>query len=104
MRPSIPVILIERILNANNRVLLDIRKVEVSQLDTGDPLGWIRVGVLEVEIVFAVFVEFGGGNVESDFDFSFVAGFLDGFGEELEGLVGTGDVGGESTLVTDVDG
>ena len=57
---------------------------------------------LEVEVVLAVLVELGRGDVETDLDLASVAGLLDGLGKELKGLLGTGDVGGESALVTDV--
>lgn len=66
------------------------------------------VGVLEVEVVvlavLSLFVEFGRGDVERDLDFARVAGLFDGFDEQLERLLGAGNVWCESTLVTNVGG
>jgi hypothetical protein len=59
VRPSLPVILVEGVFNRDDGVLLDVAEVEVGQLLAGDPLGWVRVGVLEVKIVLAILVEFG---------------------------------------------
>lgn len=94
----------EGVLDGANVVLLDVAVVELGELLAGEPLGLVRVGVLEVEVVFAVLVELGRGDVETDLDLASVAGLLDGFGQELEGLLGTRDVRGKATLVTDVGG
>ena len=104
MGPSLPVILVEGVLDRHDRVLLDVAEVEVGELLARDPLGRVRVGVLEVEVVLAILVELGRGNVESDLDLALVAGLLDSFGKELKGLLSTRDVGSEATLITDVDG
>ena len=104
MGPRLPVILIEGVLNRDDGVLLDVAEVEVGELNTRDPLGWIRVRVLEVEVVLALLVELGRGDIESDLDLALVASLLDGLGEKLEGLLGTRHVGGETSLITDVDG
>ena len=57
-----------------------------------------------LQVVLAVLVELGRSNVEGDRDLALVTGRLDGLHQELEGLLGTRDVGGETTLVTDVGG
>jgi hypothetical protein len=57
--PGLPVILVERILHRNNWVLLDVAQIEVRKLNTRDPLARVRIGVLEVKVVFAVLVELG---------------------------------------------
>lgn len=101
--PCLPVILVERILNGDNGVVLDVLEVDIGELGTSNPLGRIRVGVLEVQIVLAVLVELGGGDVESNLDLALVAGLFDSLRQEFQGLIGTGDVGSKSTLVTDVD-
>jgi hypothetical protein len=116
--PSLPVVLGEGVLDGADVVLLGVGVVEGSELLTSEPLGGVGVGVLtvrqliyvgdathlEVKVVLALLVEFGGGNVETDLDLAGVASLLDGLGEELEGLLGTRDVGGETSLVTDVGG
>lgn len=89
-------------LQTHNWVLLDEAKVDIGKLLTGDPVLRVRVGVLEVEVVLAVLVELGRGNVEGDVDAALVASLLDGLAEDLEGLVSGLDVGSETTLVTDV--
>ena len=102
--PSFPVILIEGILDGDDGVLGDVAQVEISKLLARDPLGGVGVGVLEVKIVLALLVELGRSNIESDLNLALVTGLLDGLGEELKGLIGTRDVGGETSLVTNVDG
>ena len=101
--PSLPIVLVEGILDGDDGILLNVADVEVGELDASEPLRGVRVGVLEVEVVLSILVKLGGGNVESDLDLSLIAGFLDGLAEELKGLVCTRHVGGESTLITDVD-
>lgn len=59
---------------------------------------------LEVKIVLALLVELGRSDIETDLDLASVAGLLDGLGKELEGLLGTRDVRGETSLVSDVGG
>lgn len=118
VNPRGEVVLVEGVLDRADVVLLNVRVVEGSELLAGDPLGLVRVGVLrpsasvnigprsatrlEVKVVLAVLVELGGGNVKTNLDLAGVAGLLDGLGEEVEGLLGTRDVGSETTLVTDV--
>lgn len=61
--PSLPVVLVERILNGDNGVLLNVANVEVRELDAGKPFRGIGIGVLEVKIVFSILVELRGGNI-----------------------------------------
>ena len=102
--PGLPVVLIEGVLDGDDRVLLDETNVKVSELLAGNPLGGVRVGVLKVQVIFALFVEFGGSNIESDLDLSFISSPLDGLDEELERFLGTADVRRETSLITDVCG
>ena len=104
MRPRLPVVLVEGILNRDDGVLLDVAEVEVRELDTRDPLRGVRVGVLEVEVVLAVLVELRRRDIESDLDLALVTRLLDSLREELKGLLSAGNVGRETTLITDVDG
>lgn len=101
--PGIEVILLEGVLDGADVILLAVRVVKVTKLLTSEVLGGVRVGVLEVKVVLAVLVELGRRNIETNLDLASVAGSLDGLGEELKGLLGTGNVGGEATLVSDVD-
>lgn len=57
---------------------------------------------LEVKVVLAVLEELRGSNVKTDLDLASVTSLLDGLGKEVEGLLSTRDIGGETTLVTDV--
>ena len=102
--PSLPIILVEGVLNGDDGVLLDVADVEVGELNAGEPFCGVGIGVLEVEVILAILVELGGGNVESDLDLALIAGFLDSFAEELEGLVCPRHVGSEPSLITNVDG
>ena len=118
MGPSLPIVLGEGVLDGTDIVLLAVRVVESGELLTSEPLGGVGVGVLlvscdsfpdrpaylEVKIVLALLVELGGSDIETDLDLSSVTGLLDGLSKELEGLLGTRDVGGETSLVTDVGG
>ena len=118
MGPSLPVVLGEGVLDGADVVLLAVRVVESGELLTSKPLGGVRVGVLrvsyelilgkaaylEVKVVLALLVELGGSDIETDLNLTGVTGLLDGLSKELEGLLGTRDVRGETSLVTDVGG
>lgn len=104
VRPRLPVILVEGVLNRDNRVLLDVAEVEVRKLLARDPLGGVGVRVLEVKVVLAVLVEFRRGDVESNLDLALVASLLDGLAQEFKRLLSARDVGSKATLVTNVDG
>ena len=104
MGPGIPIILVEGILDRNDRVIFNVAEVEVGKLNASDPLAWIRVGVLEVQIVFALLVKFRGSDIQSNLDLALIAGFLDSLGQEFERFFSTRNVGSEATLVTDIDG
>lgn len=84
MCPSLPVILVEGVLNRDNGVLLDVAQIEIGKFHARDPLARVRVGVLEVEIIFTLLVKFRGSDVEGDFDLPLVACLFDGFREEFE--------------------
>ena len=103
VRPSLPIVLVEGILDGDDGILLNIADVKVGELDTSEPLRGIGVGVLEVEVVLPVFVELGGGNIESDLDLALITGFFNGLTEELKRLFCSGHVGGESSLVANID-
>ena len=118
MGPSLPIVLSEGVLDGTDVVLLAVRVVKSGELLTGEPLGGVGVRVLhvscgspqavvaylEVKIVLALLVELGGSDIKTDLDLASVAGLLDGLGKELERLLGTRDVRGETSLVTDVGG
>ena len=103
VNPSLPIILVEGILDGDDGILLDVADVEVSELDTSEPLGRVGIGILEVEIIFAILIELGGSNIESNLDLSLITGLLDGLAEELERLIRARDVGGEPSLITNID-
>ena len=48
--------------------------------------GWIRFGVLEVEVILLVLAELRCSNVHSDFNLTGVASLLDGYLEQLQTL------------------
>lgn len=102
--PGLPVVLSEGVLDADNGVLGSKRLVEVGQLLVGEPLGGVALRVLEVQVVLlgVGLVELAGGNVKSDVNLAGVAGLLDGLGDQVEGLLGGLDIGGNTTLVTNV--
>jgi hypothetical protein len=102
--PSLPVILVEGILDGDDGVLLDVAEVEVGKFDTGEPLRRVGIGVLEVEVVLAILVELRGGNIKSDLDLSLITCLLDSLAEELKRLICARDVWGESSLITNIDG
>ena len=103
MSPSVPVVLFERIFDGNNGVLFNVAEVLVSEFSAGQPLLGIRVGILEVQVIFAVLVEFGRSNVEGNLDLAFVPRLLDGLTQKLKCFVSTGYVRGETSFVTNVD-
>lgn len=102
--PSLPVVLREGVLNADDGVLAGQLLVEVGQLLVGEPLGGVAVGVLEVEVVLLGLglVELARGNIKRDLNLAGVAGLLDGAGDQFEGLIGSLDIRGDTTLVTNV--
>lgn len=102
--PCLPVILSEGVLNADDGVLAGKVLVQVGQLLIGEPLGGIAVRVLEVKVVFLGIrlVELARGDVHGDVDFASVASLLDGLGDQVQSLLGSLNVRGNTTLVTDV--
>ena len=104
MAPSLPIILVEGILDGDDRVFLDVGEVEISELGARNPLLGVGVGVLEVKVVLAVPVELGRSDVKSNLDAALIACLLDGLSEKLKRLLGTRDIRRETTLITDIDG
>lgn len=118
MGPCLPVILVEGVLNRDDVVFLNVSLVNIGELSAGEGLGLVRVGVLlismtlygdsvthlEVQVVLAVLVELGRGNVKTNLDLASVASLLDGLGQEVERFLGARNVGSETSFVTDVDG
>ena len=102
MSPRLPVVLVERIFNGNNRVFLDEAQVDIGEFLASNPFGGVGVRVLEVEVVLALLVELRRSDIECDLDLALIASLLDSLGEELEGFLSTRDVGCETTLVTNV--
>ena len=82
--PTFPVILVKGIFNRDDRCIGDELLVQVSQLVRGQPFVGIGVRVLEVQVVLALFVELGGGNVHADLDLASVAGLLNGILAKLK--------------------
>ncbi|KAI6759168.1 hypothetical protein HG531_013929 [Fusarium graminearum] len=104
--PSLPVVLSEGVLDGDDGVLLAELRVHVGELLVGDPLGGVGLGVLEVEIVLllGLLVELTGGDVHGNLHLAGVASLLNGVGDELESLLSSLDIRGNTTLVTDVAG
>lgn len=102
--PGLPVILSKGVLDADNGVLLAEVGVQGSKLLVGDPLGGVAIGVLEVKVVLLLLllVEFAGGNIHGNVHLASVAGLLNGIGDELESLISGLDIGGNTTLITNV--
>lgn len=104
--PGLPVVLSEGVLDGDNGVLLAELGVKVGKLLVAEPLAGVALGVLEVKIVLLLLslVELAGSNVHGDLDLASVADLLNGIGDELKGLLGSLDIGSDTTLVTDVAG
>ena len=79
--------LVKGILNGDDRSILDESVIHLAKLLRRNPVGRVRLGVLEVEIVLAVLVELGGGHVHADLDLAGVAGLLDGVTAKSDGLL-----------------
>ena len=103
MSPRLPVVLVERIFNGNNRVFPDEAQVDIGEFLASDPFGGVGVRVLEVQIVLAILVELGRSDVQRDLDATLIARLLDCLDEQLERFLSTRYVGGEATLITDVN-
>lgn len=106
VRPGLPVVLSEGVLDGDDGVLLGEGLVELSELLVGEPLALVGLGVLEVKVVLLLvdLVELAGGNVHGDLDLTGVTGSLDGLGDEVKSLLGGLDIGSDTALVTDVAG
>ena len=70
----------------------------------GEPLGGVALRVLEIQVVLlgVGLVELAGGDIKSNLDLTGVAGLLNGVGDQVESLLGSLNVGGNTTLVTNV--
>jgi len=104
VRPGLPVVLSEGVLDGDDGVLGSEGLVEVGKLLVGEPLGGVGVRVLEVKVVLLGIdlVELAGGNVHGDLDLAGVASLLDGLGDEVKSLLGGLNIRSDTTLVTDV--
>merc|ERR1719282_1665852 len=104
VRPGLPVLLSEWVLNGDDGVLGSQVLVLLSELLVGDPLALVRVRVLEVEVVLLLLglVKFGRGNVHGNVHLASVASLLNGLGDQAESLIGSLDVWCDTALVTDV--
>ena len=106
VRPGLPVVLSEGVLDGDDGVLLGERLVELSELLVGEPLALVAVRVLEVKVVLLLvgLVELAGRNVHGDLDLTGVTSSLNGVGDEVESLLGGLDIGSNTTLITNVAG
>lgn len=104
--PGLPVVLSKGVLDGDNGVLGSERLVEVGKLLVGEPLGGVALGVLEVKIVLLLvhLVELAGGNIHGNLDLASVTSLLNGLGDEVQSLLGSLNIGSDTTLVTDVTG
>jgi hypothetical protein len=102
--PCLPVVLGERILDADDGVLLSERFVHVGKLLVGDPLGLVAVGVLEVEVVFllVLLVELARRNIHGNVHLALIPGLFDGSRDKVQSLLSGLDIGSDSTLVSDI--
>ena len=103
MGPSLPIVLVKGVLDGDDGVLVNVAQVEVCELFTGKPILGVGIGILKVEIIFAILVELRGGNIESNLDLSLITGFLDGLGEEFKRLVCARHVRSKSSFITNID-
>ena len=96
--PGLPVLLVEGVLDGDQRVLGDELLVVLDHLGA-------RLG-RALEVVLAVGVELGGGDVQGQGDVlaGLVASSLDGLADEVEGGGIAGQVRGEAALVTQTGG
>ncbi|KAI6754374.1 hypothetical protein HG530_012888 [Fusarium avenaceum] len=88
--PGLPVVLSEGVLDGNDGVLLAELGVEA--------------GKLLIVLLLLDLVELAGSNIHGDLHLASVANLLDGIGDKLESLLGSLDIGSDTTLVTDVAG
>mmetsp|Transcript_79159 Transcript_79159/g.173575 ORF Transcript_79159/g.173575 Transcript_79159/m.173575 type:complete len:466 (-) Transcript_79159:120-1517(-) len=105
--PGSPVVLVERVLDGDDRVVLDKACVELGQLlarhlEVRGLLG-LRVPSAEVIDVLTLDLELRGSNIHTNLADVLVASLLDGLHDELDTLLGVAGRG-EATLVTDQGG
>jgi hypothetical protein len=65
-------------------------------------LGSVVLGVLKVQVVFAVLEELRCSNVHANFDFASVASFCDCLLEKSKSFIVVLDAGSETTFISDV--
>lgn len=94
-------ILVERILNRNDGIILHVPSVQFGQFFVRQPRRLVRIRVLKVKIVFPVFEELGRSHVHPDFDFPGVTSLRDGLVNQHQCVVIVRDVGGKTTFIAD---
>ncbi|TMW49879.1 hypothetical protein DOY81_005060 [Sarcophaga bullata] len=99
--PGIPMILIEGIFNGYNGEVLDEFLVQIGQFFWGQPLGFVAVGVLEIQIVGTILEEFRCGNIHADFNLAGVTAQSDGIDDKTQGFLVGLNVGCKTTFITD---
>lgn len=73
---AVKIILVEGVLNADDRVLLAVAAVLLLQLRASLDLLWIRVLGLEVQVVLVVLKELAGSNVHANLHLAHISSFL----------------------------
>ena len=103
---SIPIILVEGVLDGDQGVLIAPALVDVQELVGALLHLGSGVGVLEVEVVMLgiLLPELRSGDIGGELDLVGVAGLLDSFHEDVKGFVVVLDVGGEAAFVANVAG
>jgi hypothetical protein len=86
------------------RILFGERVVESSELLTVDPLGLVRVRVLEVKIVLAILEEFGSGTIHTNLDLTSVTSLFNSLDQKFKTFLVLLNVRGETTFITNVGG
>jgi len=84
------------------RILFGERVVESSELLTVNPLGLVRVRVLEIKIVLAILVEFGSGTIHTNLDLTSVTSLFNSLDQKFKTFLVLLNVRGETTFITNV--
>jgi hypothetical protein len=84
------------------RILLGERVIESSELLTINPLGFIRVGVLEIKIVLAILVEFGSSTIHTNLDLTSVTSLFNSLDQKFKTFFILLNVRSETTFITNV--
>mmetsp|Transcript_124212 Transcript_124212/g.322656 ORF Transcript_124212/g.322656 Transcript_124212/m.322656 type:complete len:520 (+) Transcript_124212:44-1603(+) len=104
MGVAVPIILVEGVFDGDHGVLLGPLLVELAELRAGLPSGGVRGGVLEVQVILAILVELGGGNVGADLHLVCVSRLLQGLHEHVQSLVVVLHGRRKATLVAHIAG